>query len=84
MPLLMLSMSMWNKRVIASTWLPQAMCGVTIKCGKWVLTKGIALGRRLIGNHIKTRAAQAAVFQGGDECGFIDQATATNIDDDAT
>ena len=40
MPLLMLSMSMWNKRVIAS-WLPQAMCGVTIKCGKWVLTKGL-------------------------------------------
>ncbi len=44
----------------------------------------IALGWRLIGNHIKACAAQAAVFQGGDECGFIDQAAAANVDDDAT
>ena len=43
----------------------------------------IAFGRRLIGNHVKACAAQAAVFQGGDECGFIDQAAAADVDDDA-
>ena len=42
----------------------------------------IAFGRRLIGNHIKACTAQAAVFQGGDECGFIDQAAAADVDDD--